>query len=188
MRSAPPITCASLPPAAALARSIAPARLPAKTKPSTEIVIPASTLPIGSLLSQSGRRQRRDVIRQTAGTGRNHRPGGLTASWTESAATFTRGALTPRPGGHGHGQQMIPRARLPQDLTLGHRRLGLTTYADPPFGAASASSLMIGSCRSDEPVLYVRPAGHPLPICPWASAPLRLLPVHVPQGKPAVLL
>src|ERR1039457_609214 len=78
---------------------------------------------------------------------------------------------------------MIPRARLPQDLTLGHRRLGLTTYADPPFGAASASSLMIGSCRSDEPVLYVRPAGHPLPICPWASAPLRLLPVHVPQGN-----
>jgi hypothetical protein len=33
-------------------------------------------MPIGSLLSQSGRRQQRDVSDQTVGTGRNHRPRG----------------------------------------------------------------------------------------------------------------
>src|ERR1700745_4169999 len=66
-------------------------------KPSTELVIPASTLPIGSLLWQSSRRRRRDVSGRRPGTGRNHRPA-LTAAWADGAETFTPAAppLLPR--------------------------------------------------------------------------------------------
>src|SRR5437879_1863336 len=81
-------------------------------KPSTETVIPASTLPIGSLLYHSRRRRRRDV------SGRRSARAEIIARARQQhgLAVLSRSPRPPRlscPAGHGPGQPMIPRDTAP---------------------------------------------------------------------------
>ena len=100
--------------------------------------------------------------------------------------TRTGPAVAP-PGGHSRqaDRPVAARSRRPRG---GHGSRP-QREREPPFGAASASSLVIGSYRSDRPVLYARELpGQPQPSARGGlgCAPAAACRTHAPQGEEAV--